>query len=337
MKIIQITPFYLPSIGGVETHVSELNQKLLEAGHEIHVLTNQKETPVLLEEEIDGVFVQRLPKVAFNHKWQTWKWMWSQRDLLFAADVIQVHDIFWWVYPLLPMIEDKVFTTFHGWEGKYPVPFKNKVHRWLASAFSRKTIHVGDWIKEFYWDKPTAVTYGGIHTKPKILKPLSAKMKEIVFFGRLSTDNDVKKYIELVKLLKTQLNKFEMIWVGDGPLAAECRKVGKVTGLVDNPIKYLEKADLVFSSSYLSMLQAQALGKIVCAFYSHRLKERYIETYPGVASMLVSSTPEDMTAQLMSLSQNQKKLQLMSWNAHSLARKQTWDKVVELYLKLWKV
>ena len=39
MKIVQVTPRYPPQIGGVETHVKEISERLVERGHEVIVLT----------------------------------------------------------------------------------------------------------------------------------------------------------------------------------------------------------------------------------------------------------------------------------------------------------
>jgi glycosyltransferase involved in cell wall biosynthesis len=40
MKILQVTPLYPPHIGGIEKHVSQLSQKLVELGHQVTVYTS---------------------------------------------------------------------------------------------------------------------------------------------------------------------------------------------------------------------------------------------------------------------------------------------------------
>lgn len=63
MKIIQLTPFFYPVIGGVEVQVMEISKKLIEMGHEVRVLTSnssRNHSKVLTHEEIvDGVPVKR--------------------------------------------------------------------------------------------------------------------------------------------------------------------------------------------------------------------------------------------------------------------------------------
>jgi glycosyltransferase involved in cell wall biosynthesis len=336
MKIVQVLPYYFPRIGGVETHVLQVNQELKRRGFEVVVLTTQHDESLALDEVQNGIRIVRLPRAAIEKKIPTWKWICSQIKILEQADVIQVHDIFWWLWPVLPFVEDKMFTTFHGWEGRYPVRWQAKFQRRINALFSCATIHVGEWIQEFYWDKPTLITYGGVDSSlTKSAAP--TELEKIVFFGRLSTDNEVSKYSELVKELQKNHKKLQITWVGDGELKDECSKIGKVTGLVADPTSYLKSADLVFSASYLSMLQAQAMGKIVCAFYSHPLKERYLETFPGSVWMLISSYPEDMAEQIKHVFENKKKRTELSSGAHKLAQSQSWSKVVDTYEQLWNV
>src|SRR4030042_1409662 len=40
MRILQVSPFYPPHVGGIEYHVEALSRKLVEAGHEVVVYTS---------------------------------------------------------------------------------------------------------------------------------------------------------------------------------------------------------------------------------------------------------------------------------------------------------
>jgi glycosyltransferase involved in cell wall biosynthesis len=143
--------------------------------------------------------------------------------------------VFWWLAPVYPQVKGKVFTTFHGWEGQYPVRWQAKLQRLLYNKLSRGVIHVGEWIQEFYWDRPHAVTYGGISipvseggVKSQALGP-SPRLRA-VFIGRLVSENDVELYIELVKQLKQRGVDIQMQWVGDGPLSSRAAEEGEVVG-----------------------------------------------------------------------------------------------------------
>lgn len=59
MKIAQLTPYFYPHLGGVESHVLELSKKLIDRGHEVFVVTTKLEGT---EEEdvVEGVPVKRV-------------------------------------------------------------------------------------------------------------------------------------------------------------------------------------------------------------------------------------------------------------------------------------
>ena len=60
MRILLVSPFFHPHLGGVESHVRDLAIKLLERGHEVEVLTNAiPPGPSLLEYK--GILIHRVP------------------------------------------------------------------------------------------------------------------------------------------------------------------------------------------------------------------------------------------------------------------------------------
>lgn len=335
-RLVQVTPFYSPHLGGVETHVKELNKELLKKNFQITVLTTQHDADVSLKEDVAGVKVLRLPKITSNKKFQTWKWIWQQRQILQAADVIHIHDIVWWLYPFLFLWRHKTSATFHGWEGIYPIPLKNKLQRRFNSWLVTKRIHVGAWIQDFYGDEPDAVMYGGVspQTGAQLTVPNQKEIK-CVFIGRLETVNEISLYLELLQLLKKIGLPFTVIWVGEGSYRLACQVYGEVTGMVENPSRFLEKADLVFATSYLSILEAQALGKVVVGFYSHPLKKAYLQTFPGNSAMLAGSQPSIIADEIQSLLKDTKKWQQLSRSAVQNAHDQTWKKVAKIYQKIW--
>ena len=50
--------------------------------------------------------------------------------------------------------------------------------------------------------------------------------------------------------------------------------------MVKDPQKYLVDADIVITSSYMSMLEAAAMGKPVIAIGNSELKEDYLNCHP---------------------------------------------------------
>ncbi|MBP7842504.1 glycosyltransferase family 4 protein [Candidatus Woesebacteria bacterium] len=346
MKIVFISRLYLPHLGGVEIHLREISAILLRMGHNVSIVTSQHDKKLSLHAEYDGVEVFRIPYDVMGNKQKTWNAIKQLRPLFADADVVHVHDVFWWILPIYSSIKNKIFTTFHGWETQFPIPLNSKIHRLFVSKLSKGTIHVGDFIRKFYWDKPNFVTYGGINQKRFTKSQMSKKVVDnkkqknsvmrFVFVGRLEHDTDIQLYLEFLKVLKANNIVFEVIWVGDGVLKTKCQEFGKVTGFVKNISQYIVKADFVFASSYLSILEAQCLEKIVLAFYSNRLKKEYLETFPGSKYMLIAGSIESMFTKVEQLLSERKLLAQMRLDAKQFALKNTWEKVVGKYLQLWR-
>lgn len=337
-KIAHIAPLFTPHKGGVETHVAQLAHVFSAKGYDQVVITAQHDASLPLQERIDGVMVHRIPTRSLETKLGVWLWMMNNADVLKKQDIVHVHDVFWWIMPLYPSLRAQVHTTFHGWETQFPIPWRNKLHRLIVAWLSRATIHVGGWIQDFYWDTPTAVIYGGTQvrraTTEKKLPSSATKKLHIVFIGRLSADNQIKQYSAALKTLTQRGIDVDVTWVGDGDLADVARSHGVVTGMVDNPSDYVAQADIVFSSSYLSMLEALSCDKIVCSVYDTALKKAYIEYFPGEKYLLHAGDGQQLAEKIML--QLQEGLQKKSRAAGVWARQQTWQKVADTYEKIWQ-
>lgn len=61
MRIAQVTPYFHPHLGGVESHVRDLSRKLVEQGHEVEVVTSMYKPGLRTEEAVDNFTVHRLP------------------------------------------------------------------------------------------------------------------------------------------------------------------------------------------------------------------------------------------------------------------------------------
>ena len=159
MKILFLTRLYKPHIGGVERHVEGIC-RVLSRKHQIKIITEKYEGDQRDLEKIDGIDVYRMKA---SGKREIWKWMKKNKYLLDWADVIHAHDVYFWIMPYrLRHPKKKTFVTFHGWEGIYPIPLKNKlvikISEWLADG----NICVGDFVSKWYSTRPDIVTYGAV-------------------------------------------------------------------------------------------------------------------------------------------------------------------------------
>lgn len=354
MKIIHLAKYYSPHVGGVEIHIKEINSLLVKMGHEVTVFAMRHDLKLSDSATYNGVNVYRVSNDIINerslkYKLQVWNFIKHHKQDFLNADIVHVHDVFWWTIPIIKDIWKKTFITFHGWETEYPVRLSAKIQRYIYSKISRGSIHIGDWIQNYYFDKPTFITYGAINGKrltksgsglvdkaSDVENYISNKIINIAYIGRLSNDNDVKKYIKVVEILKSKGNKVNIIWVGDGEFSNECRKHGEVTGFVKNISKYFVNKDFVFASSYLSILEAQLVGCSVCSFYSNDLKKSYLESFPGSKYLFIANKPQSMIKKITYLLSSPKLQAQSRIEAKQFAKEQTWEKVLALYLKLWR-
>jgi len=337
MTILFLTKLFYPHIGGVEKHVEEVSRELIKKGHRIIVLT-LKHDPKLPEIETSGgVKIIRLP--YSESKWIIWKNLWQKRSLIKEVDIIHCHDVFFWYLPFKFLFPKKpVYTTFHGWEGDFPIPQKNIFIRRLSEKLSWGNICVGGYIKKYYGAKPNYIIYGAITLEPdgRRGRVLSKTFKECIFIGRLEKDTGMEDYLKALKTIK-QKNGLKITFVGDGSYRSQAEKIGLVTGMVKTIKPYLKKPAYIFASSYLTILEAMVAKRSVFALYHNSLKKDYLQQFPGARYMRISNSADELIKQFNNALKNPKKIDQMINRAYHFAQKQTWDKVAKKYLDLWKL
>jgi glycosyltransferase involved in cell wall biosynthesis len=163
MKILFITRLFYPHVGGVEKHVYEVAKVLRLRGNSITILTERYDKNLKKNEVINGIKVVRFsyPHFKLLGLFFIWIWLFKNRRLIEDADIIHIHDVFIWYLPFRFLYPHKrVFTTFHGWEGVWPIPWKNIYLKRLAARLSAGTIVVGKYIEKYYGIKADKTAYG---------------------------------------------------------------------------------------------------------------------------------------------------------------------------------
>jgi glycosyltransferase involved in cell wall biosynthesis len=69
LRVLQVTPRFAPSIGGVETHVREVATRLRSEGIEVSVLTVDETGGLAGKDNVDGVDVSRVAAYPRNKDW----------------------------------------------------------------------------------------------------------------------------------------------------------------------------------------------------------------------------------------------------------------------------
>ena len=204
---------------------------------------------------------------------------------------------------------------------------------------STGNICVGDYIKKWYGTKPNFVTYGGIANKsePKKNDLVNKSQLDIIFVGRLQVDLGIRAYLESFEFINKKNINYEFQVYGDGQLRDEMQKFGIVHGFVDSLDVLIKKADIVFSSSYLTMLQALSARKIVIAVYENELKKDYLKNSPFAKYIYICSNAKEIAGVVEKIAIEPWKSQSMLENGHRWANSQSWGNVANTYLKLWKI
>lgn len=272
MKILFITHFYHPHIGGVEKHVLELSKELKAKGKSVTILTEKYNDSLKDKETDDGIEVVRIayPRIKLVGLLVIWWQVLKHWKLFINADIVHIHDVFVWYLPIklfLPF--KKVYVTFHGWEGKWPIPWPYVFQKKLGAILSSATICVGKYIEKYYGIKSDRIVYGGVPINRLIGKSRKVKNK-VVFVGRLEADTGLQSFLKRLDEFKYR----DVTFVGDGSLRDKCEKYGQVTGFT-NPAPYLREAEYAVPGGYLSYIDATSSGCKIITYADSPLKQDY--------------------------------------------------------------
>jgi len=153
MKIAQVCYLYHPAIGGVESHVKNLSERLVSLGHTVEVFTSDfedlqgKRRVKITREVVNGVLVKRYPgkfidRRFTNSRFQAQKVEFGpiHEDLSKGNfDVIHVHSIpskhFDEAYSVSKKLGCKIFVTAHFSPDDLVKAFKTKLTPWYWKIF----------------------------------------------------------------------------------------------------------------------------------------------------------------------------------------------------------
>lgn len=356
MTIVFFARRFYPLIGGVEKHVFEISKRLVMMGHKVIIITEElnnrhpefisgslkykkKMLKQVQHDIIKDISIYRINVGKENgfKKFRIWKELWKLRSLIRDADIVHCHDVFFWYLPFRFLFPKKhVYTTFHGYES-YPISYKAVTMRKISERLSWGNICIGDFIKKWYGTRATYVSYGAVDM-PK-MKDLRFKIQDkesAVFIGRLDEQTGILAYVKAVEKVREKYPKFSMTAVGDGEYKNKIANKVNVVGFQNNTEKYLENAHFAFVSRYLAILEAFAARRLVFAVYDNPVKEDYLRLAPFAKYIIISETPEELSKKIYYYLEHPDEEKKLIENAFQWAQGQSWIKMVDLYMGLWK-
>ncbi len=353
MKVLFLARRFYPEIGGVERHVLEIGKILAENGYRVTVISENFEKTHSLDKHSNSSSAKATGKVfgiasvkieaGKDNRWKKfriWKELWGKRELIKEADIVHCHDVFFW-YLLFRFLypRKKIFTTFHGYEGNN-IPGRKAIYMHkLAEKLSNGNICVGDFLKKWYGTKPAFVTYGAVDLNE--FKGEKSK-NEAVFVGRLEEETGILEYLKALSILRNKGKDLKLTVLGEGSLENAAKKYVKENdlnvefkGFINNVEKYINSANYVFVSRYLGILEAMAAKKLVIAEYNNAIKRDYLQMAPFAKDIIIAKNGEEIAEKLIKVLNKNSELEIN--DAYNWVKNQTWENLVNVYLKLWGI
>ena len=241
MKIIQVCPLYYPDIGGIETHVKELSERLVKNGYKVEVVCTGKHYS---EEIINGVVVKRFRALAPNNAYYIAPQIYGYLKKA-DCDIIHAHN-----YHALPAFfavlakgtRKFVFTSYYHGRGSTPlqnflhIPYKYFGSKILKEAdkvvcvsnYERKLIKANFGVS----DEKLVYIPNGLNLEEFKTKSIKKDKKRILYVGRL------EKYKNIQYIIKSlmYIYNFKLVIVGKGSYENQLQELASEKGVLDDII-----------------------------------------------------------------------------------------------------
>lgn len=330
MKILFLARRFYPDIGGVEKHILEISKLLILKGHSITIITDTQGS----NKKYENINIIRIPRYSDNFlkKFKIWIWFLRNRELFKQMDIIHAHDVYIWYWPLkLLFPSKKSFITFHGYES-YPISKKAILIRKISELLANGNIAVGDFIKKWYYTKPDFIIYGAVSSQKN--KKIEVNRYSAIFTGRLDYHTSILDYAKAVDIVKIKYPKFKFNILGDGEYKSKLKKYNLI-GLKNDATRYIPKNNFAFASRYLAILEAFSAKKLVFALYDNPVREDYLRMSPFSKFIVIEKSPEVLAEKIIYFLETPKKADPMIKKGYEWVSEQKWEKIVNIYLKLW--
>ncbi len=255
MKIVQVCPRYRPDIGGVETHVQEISERLEKRGFEVEVLCTDPTGKRRKSEMINGVYVRRFRSFAPNNAFFFAPQIYLYLKMV-KCDLIHAHS-----YHALPaffaaMAKDGrrlVFTPHY--HGRGHTPFRNfllKPYKLMGSKIfnsADKVIFVSLYerrLAETDFDMPDEKIeriMNGINLEEFEEKSQKRDERKILYVGRIEEYKGVQYIIRALPSLRG----YRLVIVGKGPYEENLKTLAEDLEVGDRVewLKDLSREDLL--------------------------------------------------------------------------------------------
>jgi len=345
MKIAQVCHRYHPQIGGVETHVKEISERLIKLGHEIEVITTDPTGDLPETEIINGVKIRRFRSIAPGEAYY-----FAPKIYFYLKanqyDIVHAHNYhaFPALFAALAKGNNRKFVFTPHYHRNSNTLFRNLLHKpykflgKILFSLADYVICVSEYEKrliesDFKVADKTVKIPNGI--KLKEFENLKRQQKGngekiLLYVGRLEEYKGVQYIIQSLP----ELQDFRLRVVGKGPYEEDLRIMAKNLG-VDERVEWLknlsreELLECYASADVFLMLSShEAYGITVaealaagtpCVVAKGSALEEFVEgeNCVGIESPIISSKVSEAIKMLEGDKQRisfSKKQVLMDWN-----------------------
>ena len=275
MKILQVTPRYAPNTGGVETHVQEVSERLVERGHDVIVVTADAGPDVQSRVVKNGVRIRRHRGFALNGAFHVAPGIKATVRRV-DADVIHAHN-----YHSLPLFfaalgaTDERFVVTPHYHGASASGVRDQLlslyrpfGRW-ALRRADAVVAVSEWeqerLHESFSVDATVIPNGLDVRRFANAEPEERERPYLLCVGRLEKYKGVQYAIRALE----ELPEYDLVVVGDGPYGDELDRIARdanVAGRVEFH-GYVDHDTLptlyAGAEAYLSLSKFEAYGMTV--------------------------------------------------------------------------
>ncbi|WP_165351490.1 glycosyltransferase family 4 protein [Halogeometricum borinquense] len=275
MKILQVTPRYPPQSGGVETHVREISERLVERGHDVTVLTADAGDGGFRAERRNGVHVRRFRSIAPGGAMHVCPQL-AAAVRRTDADVVHAHN-----YHSFPLffaalgIGDRRFVVTPHYHGGSADSTRDKllsayrpVGRWAVRR-ADAVVAVSKWERKQLatdFDVDATVIPNGLDVdRFTSADPVERDRPYILTVGRLEEYKGVQHAIRAL----SELPEYDLLVAGSGPYHDELERIARQEDVEDRVefLGYVDDEELpglyAGADAYVTLSKFEAYGMTV--------------------------------------------------------------------------
>ena len=361
MKVLQVCPRYYPYLGGLETHVQAISERLAKKGFEVEVATTDPSDSLQGEEKVNGVLVRRFrsfaPKDFYYFSSQLLRFLRNAN-----SDIIHGHG-----YNSFPMLasalarkskrmcltphyfgmgRSKVVAMAHVPYFTFGVWMLRSAERVICLTRTEREIL----LKKFFIkpDKAICIPNGVNFNEMANSKPIfGASGFTILYAGRLSTEKNIRVLISAYKEIEDSIPNSKLMIVGDGAdkeeleqlsrklLIKRIRWIGKVPH--QNIGGYFRSASVFVlpsrrEASPISIIEAHAAGTPV--IISDAIDRMGIRKR-GLGLVFENGNEKDLADKIFKIYKEKSLRASLISCGKKYAKDHDWDKIVDAYVTMY--